>query len=91
MGLPEQGNENIFFLKRGKGTMTNYYENQYREEINSYPKTSREDFLSWVTENYDRAKSFVESLRKNNLYYTAVDYCIPIILVKWFRLMFIRG
>lgn len=64
------------------------YEEQYRKEINTDPfyRVSIDNFLYFLKKNHLQG-AFAESINQEDIdiYLIAVDYSIPIIMVKYFQ------
>lgn len=66
------------------------YEEQYRKEINTDPfyRVSIDNFLRFLKKNHLQG-AFAELINQEeiDMYFVAVDYSIPIIMVKYFQKM----
>lgn len=68
------------------------YEKQYRMEIHTEDyRISLREFLEWMKIHtkeqavfFAGIKEYLEEPSNNQLYYIAVDFSIPVIMVKWF-------
>lgn len=64
------------------------YQNDIKNHSKDY-KVTISEFLTWLHEDRNREKTFANDLAdvfngNIDIYYIAVDYSIPIIMVKWF-------
>ena len=53
---------------------------------NDYQITVK-DFMDWLLVDDFNFKGFLKSLANNNIFYTAIDFSIPVIMVKYFKRM----
>lgn len=69
-----------------------HWEEQYRREVNKSKdyKISKEDFIKFLESDEKTKKTFYRKLEwleeeEDYIYYIAVDYSIPITMIKYFR------
>ena len=62
------------------------YEEQYRAEIGTDKeyRTTIKEFTEWLDRN-NMNRRFLDDLRQEDIYSTAVDYCLPISMIKYFK------
>lgn len=67
--------------------MTN--KERYMKEINSVVdyKITINEFIDWIAIEHGE-EEFIKALDDEDIYTTAVDYSIPIILIKYFKRVF---
>ena len=64
------------------------YERQHMKEVGTVKdyQVSLDGFRKWLSVGY-RCSYFKEDLMKakGDLFYVAIDYCIPVVMVKFFK------
>lgn len=69
---------------------SNEMEKDYVMDMAEYPadyKISINDFKVWTYES-GKADRFMEDLDRSDIFVVAYDYCIPVIMIKYFRKFF---